>query len=477
MTTGNPHLACWTALDGILRLYELDSNNVFVQIASSSCAHSGSVPSLPFISFGVSDTRLIDYRNDNPGATSGQKFELRDFDLAIKDVKNYGQNVGTTDGWFVGAAMPAFNVFTVLNKAQSANYNIVVADAFANDGSLPVTTRQNAVAFSPNAQVAAFANDLGLNILKYNGTGINYGEPVYDPTFFDKGIEYPLSALGWSPDSKYLVSGKKLTSGIQIWVRSGTDIGLAFELDEPTSGDMGGVQAIAWRFDGRYVAVSYNNAGVFTTVIYYRRGDYLIKGQTISNFGSMLNWLADGSYLLDAGQKKAQRYDGDGAMSSANGMMTNLQSAVGVAAISGQVKSAQPLPSIYDVALNAFTMQTVHTANIKVMLVKDAIYDQTATNLTALLAKEVSGSNWPAGGKVLTGVSYDASVAGTVKIKFDNVTQIITSPTLTLNGLVFYDATNSMPLMFVGYSSNVTIDSTKTISIEGAAGNLARFLA
>jgi hypothetical protein len=309
----------------------------------------------------------------------------------------------------------------------------------------------------------------------YHADSVNptYGTPIFTPSDVLGDMAIRPDVAAFTPNALWLIAAEDTT--IEVWSVIDETYDIASRINEP---GVGNAVAISIRYDSKWIAISFNNAGVYTTCVYERVGGYLKKRQTINTFGKTLQWTADGRYLLDSGQKKARLRAEDGSFSNADAIMTNLPATIIVDAVSDHVAQPVPFANLYSAAIQAFSLQTADTAAMKLALLDNTyVFDaQAGSAATILAAVEVDGNNWPAGGVLMSNVAYAAGPGDLASITFDPVEQIVTQGGLTYQSILIYDETNDTPLVYVTFGEDIVVPSNVTVTIASADGTLLKFV-
>lgn len=471
MISGNPRLAVWTAGDNTLRIFELATDeSSFQQVGVATMTHSGSSPNKPFLAFNSEGTRVMGFHITNFSSFAGSISSM----YALDGVNIQDANVPTiNDGIFKAALTPESDLWIVIN-----NFNSIPNSMKASEVSWQ--NQQNIAANGSFTAIAASEKNLFLGLgatqsLMFHADSVNptFGTPIFTASDVLGDMQISPDAAAFVPNGLWLIAAENNT--IEIWSVVDETYDLISDIVET---GVGNANAIACRYDSKWVAISFNNAEVYTTYVYERVGGYLKKRQTINTFGKTLQWTADGRYLLDSGQKKAQLRAEDGSFSNVDAKMANLPANVVVDAISDHVAQPVPFANLYSAAIQAFSLQTLDVDGCKLALLDNTyVFDASAGSAAVILAAaEVAENNWPVGGVQITGLAFVAGPGDLASVTFDPIEQIVTQGGLTYQSILVYDETNDTPLVYATFGEDVVVPSNVTVTIESADGTLLKFV-
>ncbi len=469
MISGNPRLAVWTAGDNTLRIFELATDeSSFQQVGVATMTHTP-VPK-PVLAFNSEGTRVMGFHITNASSFGGSISSM--YDLSGVNIQD--TNMPTiNDAIYKGAFTPESDLWMIFNS-----FNSIPNSAKASE--LGWQNLANIVGNGNFSVAAASEKNLFLGSivgqsLVYHADTVNptYGTPIFTPSDVLGEMAIQPDIAAFTPNALWLIAAEDTT--IEVWSIVDETYSLISRINEP---GIGNANAISIRYDSKWIAMSFNNAGVHTTCVYERIGGYLKKRQTLNTFGKTLQWSADGRFLLDSGQKKARLRAEDGSFSNVDTMMTNLPASVVVDAISDHVAQPVPFANLYSAAIQAFTLQTADLDAIKLALLDgDYVFDASAGSAaTILAADEVDGNNWPAGGVLMSNVQLVPGPGDLVSISFDPVIQIVTQGGLTYQSILIYDETNDTPLVFVTFGEDIVVPSNVTVTIASADGTLLKYV-
>jgi hypothetical protein len=280
-------------------------------------------------------------------------------------------------------------------------------------------------------------------------------------------------SIEWSSDGRFFVIGTS-TNSLQFWTMGAT---VAAAINTQTVALLGAVQHVRMSTDTRFIAVSYMNGSAYETRIYQRMGAALKLIKTITDFGKTLDWTADGTYLIDAGSKKAVKYVGSNAFDALDSLVANLPANVVTSRISPHSAVAANTVALYDVGLPLIVGKGFDTANTKVALMDStAAFNSADTSASAILSgKQVSGNNWPVGGVALQNIVYAGTGVGTMVMKADKVRRTLAGGSITFKNLLVYDATSNKPLIFIAMAAPVFVDDGATLGVDFSTPGLVLF--
>lgn len=219
--------------------------------------------------------------------------------------------------------------------------------------------------------------------------------------------------------------------------------------------------------DGRRAAISGNNANVFTTYVYERRGIYWVKVQTIANFGKLLEFSVDGYLLLDCSSRIAYRSDGQQYV-SLPGALSNLSTLVAAAALDLGRGDKDATQNTYDEGLKSLVNGGINLSSLKFTILSSAAsFDPTHTTLSQVTnsgAYEITAGGWPAGGELLTGVTR----TGIYYLSANPIQRIMTAGFSTRYGVIYDTANGNRPILWIDFLEDkaVPIDTRLTFTFR-----------
>lgn len=473
MVKGKPRLATWNPTDGLLRLFEMDASDVFVQFASAPLANVGSYP--PDFAFSRSGDFLLAGGNRVAATFSEAVFDMALVQTGLATwalsstalrlfAKNYKYGMQ-----LVAAATPAYiyNVDesngSLLTDVRTSILNLGATNTFRNFSSSgnDILSFYNTSPFLGIARASGMVGTPPNDIPAYPSAAVRqtaFNVAVIEGSFSqDLQLVYTGAANGTIYVCPFNPAGAV----------SATSVGAAIQTIPGT----GTVHRISVSPDDKFVAVSRLNAGVYTTVIYQRSGTTLTAFATIASFGQSLMWTGDGYYLIDAISKKALHYTG--TFDNADAILANLPATVTSAAVSQHVDGIPGLARLYNVGAQDLATCATDLTQLKVMLLSpSASFDATQATLSAVTnagAYEVSGGGWPAGGTLLTGVAKVDGPAGTTIITANDLAQSLTAP-LTFQFALIYDDATDVPIALIDYLETIAAPALTSLQFDFSAG-------
>lgn len=473
MVKGKPRLVAWSAADATLRLYEMDVNDVFQQIASNALANVGSFP--PDMAFSRSGDYILAGGNRNTTTYSEAAFDinlvqtgLATFALGSTAARQFSKNY-EYGMHYVGASTPAYiyvvdeQTGAVITDNRTNILNIGATNIFRNfsKNGRDILSLYNASPYLGIARAVGMVGTPPNDFPAYPNAAVRqtaFNIPIIEGTISQ---DLQLVYAGASNGTVYVCP---FTPGGAV---SATVIGAALQSIPGT----GTVHRIAASPDDKFVAVSRLNAGVYTTVIYERSGSTLTAFDTIAAFGQNLAWTGDGFYLIDGISKKALHYTG--SFSPADAILANLPATVNSVAISQHVDGVPGFARLYNVGAQDLATCATDLTQLKFMLLNStASFDATQATLAAVTnsgAYEVSGGGWAAGGLLLTGVAKVDGPAGTTIITANDITQPLTAQ-LTFRYALIYDDAADVPIAMIDYVENITAPALTSLQLDFSAG-------
>lgn len=497
---GKPFLTTWKKETGELKIYELDSSDVFVQSgAAISLPSTVTLPSDNFEEF-----KFIFFEKENlflvKGAINDSTGILRTFSRSGTQLFNLNNPWGGIGGsWYnvynnsskltfkdhVGVvpfstdALYAFCLVTaagVITRRPVTSISYSYAELYYN--------RNNLLAVSPDESKIFFISDsfpyiTASRVSSYYNDGTNPLQPRY--TVFSSlsaatlrrhtftTANYPggvlLNDIQWAGNDYCLCVGQL----------TGQDVGFIisiYNFRDPVQNTenngraedvysfietLGQAKKIVVSPNTKLVAISFKTlAGVYRTAIYRRTGLYLQRISIIENFGAALSLTRDGRYLIDSVLGKAYTYVGNYQFEENTTMMANVSAATlqGVSLHSDTVAET----SAYNF-YSALANRDIDFDNLKlILLTNDATFDATDLTVNEVTnngAYIVSDAAIPVDGIPLSVTK--TTDYGNVKIEVSNATVTPKEAMIVAKALI-YDATTDRPLHFIDLTREVLVD-------------------
>lgn len=472
MIKGKPRLATWNA--GTLSLFEMDSSDVFQQLATAAVANVGSY--LPGLAFSRSGNYLL-VGGNRVAAT----FSEASFDAALAQIGLLGVSLSSTGptrlmskNYQYGLHMVNAQTGAFVHSASEIDGSIIqdvrtgtmdgvtqVKRAFTKDGQT-VVSLYNATPFV-RVNTATSTLDTGTVNERPNYTTNNVAQTAFNIACVEVSSSY---------DNTLLFFGAA-NGTVHVCPFTPNNAATSVSAAIQTLTGTGAVHRIAASPDDKFLAVTRLNAGVYTTTIYTRAGNAFTQLTTIAAFGQELAWTGDGFYLIDGILKKARHYTG--TFDVADAIMANLPATVSVAALSQHVDGVAGVTRLYYAGSQDIAQGITNLATLKVALLSNlATYDAndgSFADVTNSGAYQVSGGGWTAGGILLTGVTKADGPLGTTVVTAANVSQAISAP-LTFHYALIYDSTTNIPLALIDYLEDVAVPALSTLNIDFTSGVL-----
>ncbi|MDQ0317734.1 hypothetical protein [Amorphus orientalis] len=468
MAQGNPQLATWS-IDEVVRLYEI-SNDVFVQIDSrGGFANNASSPA-PYLRF-VNDSEHLLVR----AGTYSSAATIRTLALPyVSDPIISTQNRPAASANILAGGSDLFNAadgdYIFMSPDDDprsrAAQTIVDSDGqliLGGDVGYPAPTELTAAAISPDGKLLVGAQAIGTRSNVWVRHSYHEdGHPIYgDPQAGDLQPAYelevraPIDGLAWASNGDFMfgVGGDGYIQGYRR-----VDDNLILEWVHQTT--RGAPTAIVASPDSRTIAISFEEEGVFSTVLYERTGPYLAEEQVLSGIGQALTFSGGGTYLIDAISRVAFKRQPDLSFALLSGAMDNVASGVRSQAVSSHVLNLSGRAHLYRGAVGSVALREVDLSNTRLTLLSEAAEfnpdDASIGDVTSEGAFEVTDAGWPAGGKVLTGVQFAPLTGGLASLTADPCTHIAVEEALSHRHVVIYDATDQTPIVFVEFPVDYT---------------------
>lgn len=454
MALGNPLLATHST-DNVVRTYEL-VGDVFVPIGVSapyahvpgSLAQTAGDLNMP-LHWINEDENIFIY--NAPTANSNTLVSLNKFGELVV---TYPASSATNSGGVPTAYHRDLN--SVFGKIRTTSDALLLYE-FANGQSTRSTSFANPATLANVRMMDVSESSAILSVVRVSGI------PVFFKRTSNPGVwPLTLSALiNMVIDITPL--GVKFMAGDKTMVAYDANQLVAYAFDNASNSFMrnqvlskpAGTIVKVLRFEnGRKLAVSFLNAGVYTTRIYRMVSGLFEAVQDITAFGQDLTASIDGVLLLDPVMRKARRNDGVSFVDF-DYSMSNLGTGIlfGKMSLAPYTKSATA--RVYAAAVQGVGEKTINTNNLKFTLLDNTATfvdtDALISTVTANGTKEVKGGSWPVGGvsvpnvtMAMSGKDFNFSAPA-----FTHQTALV-SPIVWRYG-VLYDATSGKPLIFFDY--------------------------
>lgn len=473
MAIGKPLLATWS--DGTLRMFEL-SEAGFVQIASTSLSNKDAVNS-PTGLFFVRDSRYL-------AAVHTQSYwdiQLKTFhrDLTLIASRQLSNTSGVDRQRSSYSSAKEYVAVAPISSQYYVYLNTINVDgAIVNSGYVGNLTQGTlrSISLSPDARFV-IQGVTGGNFYNYRPDGAPESSPFTVRRPLEKNT--PLDFSVWSADSRFVLFGDK-AGLVEVWK---TDVDTLFKVGEISGGQFGYPVTAAFSPNRRHVAISWQTSGQPTTVIYRRTGNTFQPIQTLSGtFGSLLDFTADGRYLIDAANRRAFEYL-EGEFIEAVDLLANVNTGSTAQAISSHIDPPRGVGYFYNDAVPGLTLGSINIESLKIALLSvGASFDKTHTTLDQVTGggvHEVYGNGWPEGGKSLQNGRWEVRSPASVSIAFDDVTQIIIEDTLRFNYAVIYDDSHvdKKPLIFIDFNGLQRAEKDSELKLTFGADGLILYSA
>ncbi|MEQ8308014.1 MAG: hypothetical protein RIA09_15765 [Hoeflea sp.] len=481
MAIGNPRLAVWYTT-GDLRLYEF-SEGAFVQIAIGGGLFVGaSANSTGFLSkIDIAfpwDSEYISVHTPISDAVS--RVYTFSSGLIFIDQQDVGALTGTR-----GRGLATYDYLNNVSIFRPDNGTVVSNQARVLDTGYFADTSPNGfiggssvymrcLEVSPDAKYVIEGRIFPNQAIYHRRTAMNNGHPVFnDPQLLDTDKNVTVAA--WSIDGRFAVIGDGINGGVEIHEVDTDNNELKFSHDLAVSVD-GVPVAAAFSPDQRMLAVGFDNLGTLKTITYRRSGAFYIQYQILDGIGSLLDFSADGSLLIDGQKRKCYRFDGD--FTELSSAMDNVAAGGAVQATSTHAVNPLAFGSLYNGVIGKIVDETIDYSNIRLALLSEfASFDPDHESLSEVNGGgtfSVSSGEYPVNGELLTGVTaVDEDQVFTVKA--DAITRTIVDTNLVFKFAVAYDATNDQPLAWFDYTQVRTIPKNTELTLTFRDGNLITF--
>lgn len=470
MALGNPLLATW-ADDDLIRTYEY-VEGVFVPLGVSAAIVNSPLSTAANTTENISpgmtwthDDKYLLVENSPNGVNGANVVHSLNFDGS----EVASQTSGASTNMAGGIYKPLRDVEGHIYRSSGYNGGSAAAHILA-DGSLELTAYTlgltngadavNSVDVAPNGEFAILCG-IGTAPARISlRTNVGTWPPVFAAAtnITTSGIEPDIVAI--SGDSQTLMF-LSIDEGLaQTWFYDGSFSKVA-DVSLPT----GIIHRALASPDGRHLAVSVNNGGVFATRMFVRQVGYFLPVQDIANFGEELAFSADGILIMDAPNKRCFIREG-GTFVDHDTAMINIAVDLLSASFSLAPVFKSAKPDVYIGALGEIGNETIDLDNLKfTLLTSSASFDETDTTLSQVTnagAYEVTGGAWPTGGILLENVA-GALATPNYDYATDPITWLAFGSDLTWRYAVIYDATSNQPLVFLDYYGQRTVASSREV--------------
>jgi len=479
MALGNPLLAAYDST-GTLRTFEYAAG-VFVQmgslgglahvVTSDQIAHGAMTR--PLIYWTEDDSNLGVWRTKT-STTFAHDYLNADTSRVVAETTYPGS---AESGVFRGERIDP-NLFAIMLVdpgfvAANATLYFVggTAPAFSIDGSLDQTPLF-VMAARPDRQYLVMAGGGTIKTHKRTSAA-NVRPATWTPvTGLAPTIDVDLAA--WSFNNRSLIVVDKTQNRAQVWMLDADVWTMMHDLSLPA----GTPARIASSPDGRFMAISCDNAGEFTTRVFRRTGDYFMIHQTLAGIGALLDFSADGVLLIDCAEQVCYERGSDDLFAVKNGAMANIPALVVQQAISFGRTDAYGVPRLYDAAVEDFASGAVDLENLKVTLLSSAAVfdpsDATLADATSNGSWEPAGGGWPAGGVDLGDVAGVPGDNG-YDLTLGEFSRVIVDSGITFRYLLIYDATSGVPLINVDLIEDRVVAKNRELVINFRGAFLLNF--
>lgn len=475
MAIGHPRLAVHY-FDGTIRLYELASG-VFVQLNSNGTyphapgsSHPDGVTFPPRVTF-MKDSELVTL-NHSPNANSHYQ---RNFDAELNLVSSSvnianGQNlgvgpIGVNFADFTTAILPfPGTLFSNTMLAGSPGNQIPGGDATGG----PTDDDIRALCFSPDGRGVMYLNTAATKLRSGRRVSYSSGVPRYADVQVVANAPYAITAGVWLNNEFFAGFGALGATLFRFDPTTGA-AKVVLDIVKPVAGSP--VAVAVSPQDGRRVAASFLDGGVYSTVVYRRVGPFPSVEQTISGFGQLLSFSQDGRLLVDAITKKAFELQGD-TWVELSGAMANIAANAVAQALSTHIDNPVGFSTLYDNRLADLEAGSIDLDDLYLTLLTASApaFDPTDTTATAAKGSAEVAGNWPVGGYPLTGVVGAADGARAWRISADEVEHLLYPNGFSFRYGLIYEKTTDKPVLFIDYQRNYDIARSSTLNLSFDAG-------
>lgn len=514
---GQPLLLTWRAADRAFRMYEFSTVNGFVQIATGN---SGS-----YTGVGTATERTDEIFHPSFSFIDDSKSVLVISNMALfasvfravrrlHNPDTFAQKSNTLiadpGGGVNGNNAVYRNAFEVsrisnfcVSPATDVTGDVINACAVHGETNLKtmanVITNQNGsvdcLAFHPFDEflfVCATPIMLPTIIPRRKVELIDGTSPgEYYPVMYDSTVDNDRTNITLREVVGDIVKAKWSASGKYLYLVGETGLLYVYEISQNPS-DYTQVSAkllsvneitndkivnIDIRKDSHISISTYNVTGdTYTTFIYKIVGPVLIKSHTITEFGKCLNWVADGSMLVDAGTKRLFTFNESTETFAENSIwMTNVSAATDYQAVSTHAGSAVYVGHVYTEAAKLIAEQSssINLGALKLMLFdKHAKFNPNIASIADIPTNGVSSvsnggqevysieSGWLQGGISVNNAAYGLNANGESALIADNFERIVLA-NVTFQHAVIYDSITNKPIVWYEFMQEITVAAFK----------------
>jgi hypothetical protein len=463
---GKPLLSTWYP-DGTIRLYELQAG-AFVQLANTGVFehtpgdHPNDLEFLPGLDFIIDSSGLL-LRYASATNVSHTRIFDRDLNIVGTLDETFG-TVGDANGpveWSEADTVSLLLPYTGTIRQVFVNTSFTMQ---ANTSTKAADDHNAGLWVSPNGRQILYGSDQATGVKGGYRSSYSAGiVPQY--TTAAVAIDIDVLAAEWIDDTFVVAGG---AAGVRVLQRTPTDETPFVVFRVPD--EDGTVQAIRVSPDRRYVAISYNDGGTITTVIYSRAGPFLKEHQRLaSGFGALLGWIADGSVLADAQLKVAYENTAGVFTIASSGMMTNVVSGAVVQAISTHIEFPTGRSQLYDNRLADLQQNLIDYDDLYVTLMTSAApgFDPTDdTTAEVLGGEELTTGGWPAGGLPMTGVIGEADGVRIWRVAAADVTRILITSGAAFRYALVYEKTTDKPVLHIDFRQVYSVPQNTEITLK-----------
>lgn len=204
-----------------------------------------------------------------------------------------------------------------------------------------------------------------------------------------------------------------------------------------------------------YISVGYATGGGYATAIYAKAPLGLQLVHTIPGIGLDIQWTADGKYLIDAALGKALNFDlQDMSYVNADEIMVNVittDTEFLTSAISTHNDSETSYGRIYDEGFQSFFDQSLDYSNFKIYLVSNAyVFDSTHQGIASIAANVIIGPE----DMENVDFSYNPTTKS-MDLTSDNV-MLYSTTTTAFRYIIILDGTNNILVSCYDYGGDFT---------------------
>lgn len=490
MAIGNPLLATWD-ITGDLRIFEYVAGSFTLLGLRSGMDQS---PDATGIAAGASLIPTLQWIGDDAAVLSvrSESGEL----IHIDQTDRFGAAVGSTEVIDQGTIANSGNFISADFGDHSGH---LVLRAVVGSGSLRGWYVTGNPAGSPDSGGVSYIQDLanpigiaapadGSVMMVYNESTVRqYARsngttwpPTWSSSYQTISFDIPASKIVFDKGVRAGGALGALVANIDMQtVMSYSYDGAAWSPVHTLALPAGDPVHIVMSPDGRMVAVSVLNTGVYTTRIFRRLGGYYTKrGDDITGFGAALAFSEDGMLLVDIAARRLFLRNVDETFTEAAGTpMSSVPTDQSYAVFSRGLTVETPVAVIFDAGLAAMAQGSVDFGNLKLTLLTDsAVFDAAEADLGLLIdGLQDVGGMWPEGGIDMPDVV--ATDAGThfVYTHAPLSRVILGSTGLSARYGLIYDATNETPLVWLDFITDREVPTSRELVISFPDGEFLRF--